>query len=168
MLFENCFCTDSICTPSRATILAGKYGHKNGCINLDAEFDGSQQTFPSLKPLLIGRTPADWRTSMYYHYQLGGIPNHYGIRTNRHKLIFFHGIEHSWLEDSVPRAKTPTWELFDLKRDPKEMNNVYNDPAYTDIVKDLKNRLRQLKEKYEDNDEFLPGLKQITRKHLYR
>jgi len=48
------------------------------------------------------------------------------------------------------------------------MNNVYNDPAYTDIVKDLKNRLRQLKEKYEDNDEFLPGLKQITRKHLYR
>ncbi|MCK4294103.1 MAG: sulfatase-like hydrolase/transferase, partial [Planctomycetes bacterium] len=48
MRFDNCFCTNSICVPSRASILTGKYGHKNGCITLDEPFDGRQQTFPKL------------------------------------------------------------------------------------------------------------------------
>ncbi|MCJ7692513.1 MAG: sulfatase-like hydrolase/transferase, partial [Sedimentisphaerales bacterium] len=48
MLFENCFCTNSICAPSRAVILTGKYSHLNGVVDNGVEFDGSQQTFPKL------------------------------------------------------------------------------------------------------------------------
>jgi len=46
--FDNCFCTNSICSPSRATILTGKYGHLNGVKTLSDKFDGRQQTFPKL------------------------------------------------------------------------------------------------------------------------
>src|SRR6476620_3550828 len=48
MLFRNCFATNSICTPSRATVLTGKYSHLNGAFNVGDRFDGSQQTFPKL------------------------------------------------------------------------------------------------------------------------
>jgi arylsulfatase A-like enzyme len=48
MLFNNCLVTNSICTPSRATILTGKYSHLNGAYNVGDRFDGSQQTFPKL------------------------------------------------------------------------------------------------------------------------
>jgi len=46
--FENCFCTNSICGPSRACILTGKYSHINGFKANSDKFDGSQQTFPKL------------------------------------------------------------------------------------------------------------------------
>ena len=48
MLFENCFCTNSICAPSRAVILTGKYSHMNGLIDNGVSFDGTQQTYPKL------------------------------------------------------------------------------------------------------------------------
>jgi arylsulfatase A-like enzyme len=48
MRFDNCFCTNSICTPSRASILTGKYSHKNGVLTLDVPLDSSQLTFPKL------------------------------------------------------------------------------------------------------------------------
>ncbi|MFC1565002.1 sulfatase-like hydrolase/transferase, partial [candidate division KSB1 bacterium] len=46
--FSNCFCTNSICAPSRATILTGKYSHLNGVLDNSLTFDGSQVTFPKL------------------------------------------------------------------------------------------------------------------------
>jgi len=48
MLFENCFCTNSICAPSRAVILTSKYSHLNGVLDNRMSFDGSQLTFPKL------------------------------------------------------------------------------------------------------------------------
>ena len=48
MLFRNCFCTNSICGPSRAVIQTGKYSHKNGFYMNGNKFDGTQQTFPKL------------------------------------------------------------------------------------------------------------------------
>ena len=92
----------------------------------------------SLKPIFLGETPADWRTSHYYHYyEYPGyhcVERHYGVRTSQYKLIYFYNRDE--------------WELFDLENDPMEMNSVYEDEVYTDIVMELKEELTRLREHY--------------------
>jgi len=95
----------------------------------------------SLRRLLQGKTPPDWRTSMYYHYYeypgAHSVKRHYGVRTKRYKLIhFYYDIDE--------------WELYDLLKDPNEMKNVYNDPAYADVVERLKKELKRLRRMYKD------------------
>jgi arylsulfatase A-like enzyme len=96
----------------------------------------------SFRKILQGETPDDWRKSMYYHYYeypaVHSVKRHYGIRTERYKLIHFYN-------------DIDEWELYDLKKDPKEMKNVIGDPAYADIVKELKVELQALREKYKDD-----------------
>ncbi len=98
----------------------------------------------SLRKVLQGKTPKDWRTSMYYHYYeypaVHSVKRHYGVRTRRYKLIHFYN-------------DIDEWELYDLQKDPKEMKNVLNDPAYADTVKELKVELQRLREKYKDTSE---------------
>ncbi|MBN2328818.1 MAG: sulfatase [Candidatus Omnitrophica bacterium] len=92
----------------------------------------------SLVPLLQGRTPSDWRQSIYYHYfefpAVHSVQRHYGVRTQRHKLIHYYLIDE--------------WELFDLQADPHELKSVYNDPAYADTVRRLKAELHRLRVQY--------------------
>jgi arylsulfatase A-like enzyme len=78
---------------------------------------------------------------MYYHfYEKGwGVSPHYGVRTDRYKLIHFYDLIDSW-------------ELYDLKNDPNEMNNLIQHPEYEQIVKDLKNKLKELQTKYKDEE----------------
>ncbi|MGB2866539.1 MAG: sulfatase [Sedimentisphaerales bacterium] len=95
----------------------------------------------SIRKVLQGKTPGDWRKSMYYHYYeypgAHSVKRHYGVRTGRYKLIHFY--------DDIDE-----WELYDLKKDPKEMKNVFGDPAYAETIKELKVELKQLREKYKD------------------
>ena len=82
---------------------------------------------------------------MAHHYN----PAHYGIRTKNYKLIFFYGLpldstHNSPKEDYDNIPTEPYWELYDLKNDPTEMNNVYEDPKFTIIVKQLKEELLKL------------------------
>jgi arylsulfatase A-like enzyme len=93
----------------------------------------------SLVPLLRGKTPADWRSSLYYHYYEGGghgVPRHEGVTTKRYKLIRFY-------------SKTDeAWELYDLKRDPREMASVHDNPEYEMIRETLHKELAALKNTY--------------------
>ncbi len=92
----------------------------------------------SLVPLLEGRTPADWRDAIYYHYweypAWHMVRRHYGVRTQRYKLIYYYEIDE--------------WELFDLETDPSELRSVYADPEYAEILADLKTRLAQMRADY--------------------
>jgi arylsulfatase A-like enzyme len=96
----------------------------------------------SFKRLLVGEPAPDWRKEVYYrYYEYPGphaVRRHYGVRTARFKLIYFHRIDE--------------WELYDLEKDPREMKSVYADPAYADVVKDLKQRLAALRRQYKDDD----------------
>ncbi|HUT30387.1 MAG TPA: sulfatase/phosphatase domain-containing protein [Sedimentisphaerales bacterium] len=99
----------------------------------------------SFRSLLKGKTPRNWRTSMYYHYYeypgAHAVKRHYGIRTERYKLIhFYYDID--------------AWELYDLREDPHELNNLYGNPAYDGIVKVLKAELERLRKQYGDSDEL--------------
>lgn len=96
----------------------------------------------SLVPLMKGDDPGEWRDSLYYHYYEYPGPHsvrrHYGVRTDRYKLIRYYNIDE--------------WELFDLQKDPQELHSVYGDPEYADVQKKLKRELKRLQEKYGDTD----------------
>ncbi len=94
----------------------------------------------SLKALLEGKQKSV-REALYYHYyEFPGahdVKRHYGVRTDRYKLIhFYYDIDE--------------WELYDLYRDPHEMRSVYNDPAYSAVQAQLLDHLNYLQKKYQD------------------
>ena len=114
----------------------------------------------SMRQLLKGEKPINWRNEVYYHYYeypKGGhdVKRHYGIRTHDFKLIhYYYDIDE--------------WELFDLKNDPHELNNLYNNPDFDDKVNELKTKLVELRRKYKDNnqDDFLPKQRFNTVHHI--
>jgi len=113
----------------------------------------------SMRSLLRGSTPKDWPRSMYYRYWMHGahfnVAAHFGVRTKRYKLIYYYGLGLG-VRGAKKTPTPPEWELFDLNKDPKEMNNVYDDPAYGNIVKELKAELIRLrKELGDDNDSIV-------------
>ena len=92
----------------------------------------------SLRPLLAGETPKDWRKSIYFQFyeDLGAhhVPRHYGVRTDLYKLMYFY--------------KLDEWEMYDLQKDPDEMRSVYGQPEYAELQKDLTQELSRLREQY--------------------
>ncbi|MBN2711199.1 MAG: sulfatase [Planctomycetes bacterium] len=107
----------------------------------------------SFRPLLSGKAPEGWQESMYYRYWMHlshhYVSAHYGIRTKDFKLIYYYG-EAMGQPNTVDESKQPEWELFDLRNDPHEMKNVYNDPGYRDTVSALKKELHALQAKVGD------------------
>jgi arylsulfatase A-like enzyme len=98
----------------------------------------------SLAPILRGATPADWRTAIYYRYYHDpghhDTRAHYGVRTATHKLVHF------W--------KKNQWELFDLRSDPQELQNLYGRPDQDAVTSGLKSALARLRSELQDDDRF--------------
>ncbi len=96
----------------------------------------------SLAPLMQGESPEDWRSSIYYHYYeypaVHMVNRHYGVRTERHKLIHYYQLDE--------------WELFDLELDPDELTNRADDPAYSAVRAELEVELTRLQELYGETD----------------
>ncbi len=123
----------------------------------------------SFRPHLRGRAPEAWRKSMYYRYWLhqSQRPAHFGIRTERYKLIFFYG-DPLDMPGSHPEATEPAWEFYDLLRDPHELQNAYHDPAYAAVIQDLKVGLRRLRQELGDTDADRPRMQDILSRHWDR
>ena len=124
----------------------------------------------SLRGLLAGETPDDWRDAVYYRYWMHlahhHIPGHYGVRDGRYKLAFFYGLPlDATLGKGTFPPSTAGWELYDLAVDSQETNNVYRDPAYASIARRLKRRLLELKYEYGDRDEDYPKLLKVRDAH---
>lgn len=96
----------------------------------------------SLKPLLQNANATLTRQSLYYHfyevYADHAVLPHLGIRTNLYKLIYFYTVNE--------------WELYDLKKDPQELHNVYNSKAYQGIQQTIMKKLLAVRNAYDDHE----------------
>lgn len=137
----------------------------------------------SFKTILeTGVEPEEWQQATYYRYWMHLAhkhqnPAHFGIRTKNHKLIFYYG--KYWVDTDDPNAvwnknswgndfttHTPaSWEFYDLKKDPKEMNNSYKDPAYAQVIADLKTQLVQMREDLNETDANYPHIQKVIDEH---
>lgn len=99
----------------------------------------------SIREVAAGSDVKEWRDAIYYHYyeypSVHMVKRHYGVRTDRYKLIHFY-------------YDVDEWELIDLEKDPNEMNNLYGKPEYAEIQKQLHIKLTELRTQYGDSDEL--------------
>ena len=97
----------------------------------------------SFVPILRGEKPSDWRTNVYYHYYdfkgAHNVANHYGVRTERYTLAHYYA--------------TDEWEMFDNKKDPRQLRSVYAEPACAMTVANLKAELNRLRALYKVTNE---------------
>lgn len=126
---------------------------------------------------LQGKTPTDWRDAYFYHYwDQNNRPAHYGIQTKDHRLIFFYGLNLDrelaemlpWAQDGgrikTTRSTGYGWELYDLKKDPLESQNVFNHPEYREVAVRLAAQMDELRQELGDLDEHFPELLDRRRK----
>ncbi|NVJ64492.1 MAG: sulfatase [Flavobacteriaceae bacterium] len=98
----------------------------------------------SLRPLLEETGKWD-RDAVYYHYYEYPaehmVNRHYAIVTKEYKLIHYY-------------FSLDEWELIDRLKDPEELTNVYDDPAYAEVRKELHKKLEELRVQYKDSDQL--------------
>lgn len=122
----------------------------------------------SFKTILeTGTEPQGFPQHTYYRYWMHmhhhEIPAHFGIRTKEYKLIFFYGRPYKAYpkEKTIINDHTPVaWEFYDLKKDPNEMINQYNNPEYASIISSLKKELKKVRNDIGEDDSQFDAIQQ--------
>ncbi len=108
-----------------------------------------------------GKEPADWKQAAYYRYWMHMAhhdnPGEMAIRTKTHKLIYFYGCDYKG-ENQTP----PGWELYDLTKDPDELNNVYDHPDYRTVRDQLKQQFAELRTQVGDDGSHYPECEKVV------
>ena len=108
-----------------------------------------------------GLESADWKDATYYRYWMHMAhhdnPGEMAIRTKTHKLIYFYGCNYRG-EMQTP----PAWELYDLAKDPQELNNVYDDPQYASVRESLKAQFAELRQEVGDDGSHYPECEKVV------
>jgi arylsulfatase A-like enzyme len=117
-------------------------------VEIPAEVQGH-----SFKKVIEGKSDK-WQDAVYLHYYewpfWHHVQPHYGMRTRKYKIAhFYYNID--------------VWELYDLEKDPHELNNVFKDPAYADVAKEMQAKLKQLMKDVGDTG-TLEDFREITDK----
>ncbi len=188
IIFDQAFCTNSICTPSRANIMTGQYSQTNGMLDLDGALPAEKQYLAmEMKKLgyqtaIIGKWHLKEEPAKFDYYEVLPGQGKYFDPEFRKKgegswpdnLVSYEG--HSsdiitdrtldWLEKSYSIEQTPAaWEFYDLSKDPQEVHNVYGDPAYKEIIADMKQQLREKREALHETDEKFPHIQKVIEAH---
>ena len=108
-----------------------------------------------------GKEPANWPNEAYYRYWMHMAhhdnPGHVGIRTKKYKLIYFYGCDYKG-----GQSPPPAWELYNIKRDPFETNNLYHNPKHTKTRTELKRRLAALRKRVGDTGNDFPETEKVV------
>jgi len=131
-------------------------GSMNGYLVLNTDFMPTLLDYAGLKipedmqgqsfrRIVEGEEVADWREAMYYRYYYShfNTPAHWGVRTLKYKMIYYHDSDE--------------WELYDLDKDSMEMVSVYDDPTYADVVAELTAKLDRLRDELGDTESAEEG-----------
>lgn len=121
----------------------------------------------SFRENLKGNTPKDWRKYGYYRYwdHSKDRPGHFGIRGERYKLAFFYGNGLKSNNYTPENQPTKYWDFYDLKVDPNELHNAYEDPKYQDIIAGMKAEILAQREALGDTDRDNPEVLEIIKAH---
>lgn len=129
---------------------------------------------------LQGKAETGWRKATYYRYWMHIIhhyvPAHFGVRTKDCKLMFYYGKhylpqsefkKHYWATQyhGIEKETPHTWEFYDLKNDPQELHNRYDDPEYKEIIAELKAELKRQRVELNETDANFPAIQAIVDKH---
>ena len=99
-------------------------------------------------------------------------PAHFGIRSDRYKLIFYYGMHYNleklgtpsmpWKKNSFMIEQTPAaWEFYDLQTDPNEINNLYAHPEHQALIAEMKQELLLARKELNEEDVAYPHIQKI-------
>jgi arylsulfatase A-like enzyme len=172
-VFQNAFCTNSICVPSSAAITTGQYSHRNGVFDLDGGLSPDSLNFATLlqqggyKTELVGKWHLKGRPEGFDHFLV--LPGQGRYRDP----VLISG--ENWREGESGQSRTgvardpmphaPGWEFYDLVKDPGENRNAIGDRAYSRVVAKLKKRLKEMKKQLGEGHEANKTIETILGQH---